>query len=202
MMTLKSKKTILLTTIIISFIIILTSTFFFAEYLSRQNAPKKISQIINNINLIDHTGKKFVSQTLKNQPSLIFFGFTHCPEVCPTTLSQLSEITDKLKTKIITTNIIFITLDPKRDTQEHLKDYISNFNENVIGITGNIINIKKLADNWGVFYETINSSKDDYTLNHTATVFMLDKKGNYKGTIAWGENENSIIQKIMNLSKY
>ena len=202
MMTPKSKKTILLTTIIISFIIILTSTFFFAEYLSRQNAPKKISQIINNINLIDHTGKKFVSQTLKNQPSLIFFGFTHCPEVCPTTLSQLSEITDKLKTKIMTTNIIFITLDPKRDTQEHLKDYISNFNENVIGITGNIINIKKLADNWGVFYETISSSKDDYTLNHTATVFMLDKKGNYKGTIAWGENENSIIQKIMNLSKY
>ena len=202
MMTPKSKKTILLTTIIISFIIILTSTFFFAEYLSRQNAPKKISQIINNINLIDHTGKKFGSQTLKNQPSLIFFGFTHCPEVCPTTLSQLSEITDKLKTKIITTNIIFITLDPKRDTQEHLKDYISNFNENVIGITGDIINIKKLADNWGVFYETINSSKDDYTLNHTATVFMLDKKGNYKGTIAWGENENSIVQKITNLSKY
>ena len=202
MMTPKSKKTILLTTIIISFIIILTSTFFFAEYLSRQNAPKKISQIINNINLIDHTGKKFVSQTLKNQPSLIFFGFTHCPEVCPTTLSQLSEITDKLKTKIITTNIVFITLDPKRDTQEHLKDYISNFNENVIGITGNIINIKKLADNWGVFYETINSSKDGYTLNHTATVFMLDKKGNYKGTIAWGENENSIVQKITNLSQY
>ena len=201
-MTPKSKKTILLTTIIISFIIILTSTFFFAEYLSRQNAPKKISQIINNINLIDHTGKKFNFQTLKNQPSLIFFGFTHCPEVCPTTLSQLSEITDKLKTKIITTNIIFITLDPKRDTQEHLKDYISNFNENVIGITGNIINIKKLADNWGVFYETISSSKDDYTLNHTATVFMLDKKGNYKGTIAWGENENSIVQKITNLSKY
>ena len=202
MMTPKSKKTILLTTIIISFIIILTSTFFFAEYLSRQNAPKKISQIINNINLIDHTGKKFVSQTLKNQPSLIFFGFTHCPEVCPTTLSQLSEITDKLKTKIITTNIIFITLDPKRDTQEHLKDYISNFNENVIGVTGNIIDIKKIADNWGVFYETISSSKDDYTLNHTATVFMLDKKGNYKGTISWGENETSIIQKIINLSNY
>ena len=202
MMKPKSKKTILLSTIIISFIIILTSTFFFAEYLSRQNAPKKISQIINNINLIDHTGKKFVSQTLKNQPSLIFFGFTHCPEVCPTTLSQLSEITDKLKTKIITTNIIFITLDPKRDTQEHLKDYISNFNENVIGVTGNIIDIKKIADNWGVFYETISSSKDDYTLNHTATVFMLDKKGNYKGTISWGENETSIIQKIITLSKY
>jgi protein SCO1 len=202
MMTPKSKKTILLATIIISFILILISTFFFAEYLSRKNAPKKISQVINNINLIDHTGEKFVSETLKNQPSLMFFGFTHCPEVCPTTLSQLSEITENLKTKIITTNIIFITLDPKRDTKEHLKDYISNFNENVIGITGDMNDIKKLTSNWGVFYETIYSSKEDYTLNHTATVFMLDKKGNYKGTISWGENEISIIQKIINLSKY
>ena len=201
-MTLKSKKNILLATIIMSFIIILTSTFFFAEYLSRQNTPKKISQIIDNIKLVDHTGSKFVSKTLKNQPSLIFFGFTHCPEVCPTTLSQLSEITERLKSKIMTTNIIFITVDPQRDTQEHLKDYMSNFNENVIGITGEIMDIKKLADNWGVFFERISSSKDDYTFNHTATVFMLDKKGNYKGTISWGENENSIIQKVVNLSKY
>ena len=201
-MTPKLKKNILLATIIMSFIVILISTFFFAEYLSRQNTPKNISQIINNINLVDHTGSKFVAKTLENQPSLIFFGFTHCPEICPTTLSQLSEITERLKSKIMTTNIIFITVDPQRDTQEHLKDYISNFNENVIGITGNIKDIKKLADNWGVFYETISSSKDDYTLNHTATVFMLDKKGNFKGTISWGENEKSIIQKIINLSKY
>jgi len=200
-MTWKLKKNILLATIIMSFIVILTSTFFFAEYLSRQNTPKNISQIINNINLVDHTGSKFVAKTLENQPSLIFFGFTHCPEICPTTLSQLSEVTERLKSKIMTTNIIFITLDPQRDTQEYLKDYISNFNENVIGITGKIMDIKKLADNWGVFFEKISSSKDDYTFNHTATVFMLDKKGNYKGTISWGESENSIIQKIVKLSK-
>ena len=60
----------------------------------------------------------------------------------------------------MTTNIIFITLDPQRDTQEYLKDYISNFNENVIGITGKITDIKKLADNWGVFFERISSSKE------------------------------------------
>jgi protein SCO1/2 len=201
-MTPKLKKNILLTTIIMSFIVILTSTFFFAEYLSRQNTPKNISQIINNINLVDHSGSKFVTKTIENQPSLIFFGFTHCPEICPTTLSQLSEITERLKSKIMTTNIIFITVDPQRDTQEHLKDYMSNFNENVIGITGEIMDIKKIADNWGVFFERISSSKDDYTFNHTATVFMLDKKGDYKGTISWGESESSIIQKIVNLSKY
>lgn len=200
-MTPKLKKNILLATIIMSFIVILTSTFFFAEYLSRQNTPKNISQIINNINLVDHTGSKFVAKNLENKPSLIFFGFTHCPEICPTTLSQLSEVTERLKSKIMTTNIIFITVDPQRDTQEYLKDYISNFNENVIGITGEIMDIKKLADNWGVFFERISSSKNDYTFNHTATVFMLDKKGDYKGTISWGESENSIIQKIVKLSK-
>ena len=200
-MTLKSKKNILLATIIMSFIIILTSTFFFAEYLSRQNTPKKISQIIDNINLVDHTGSKFVSKTLKNQPSLIFFGFTHCPEVCPTTLSLLSEVTEKQKSKIITTNIIFITLDPQRDTQEHLKDYIGNFNENVIGITGEIKDIKKLADNWGVFFERITTSKEDYTFNHTATVFIIDKNANHKANNSCGENEKSIIQKVVNISK-
>ena len=199
-MTPKLKKNILLATIIMSFIVILTSTFFFAEYLSRQNTPKNISQIINNINLVDHTGSKFVAKTIENQPSLIFFGFTHCPEICPTTLSQLSEVTKRLKSKIMTTNIIFITLDPQRDTQEYLKDYISNFSENVIGITGKIMDVKKLADNWGVFFERITTSKEDYTFNHTATVFMIDKNGNYKGTISWGENESSIIQKIVNLS--
>ena len=77
-----------------------------------------------------------------------------------------------------------------------------NFNENVIGITGKIMDIKKLADNWGVFFERISSSKDDYTFNHTATVFMLDKKGDYKGTISWGESESSIIQKIVNPVSY
>ena len=100
------------------------------------------------------------------------------------------------------TNIIFVTLDPKRETQDHLKDYIQYFNKNVIAITGKINEIKSLADNWNVFFETIGSSKDNYNLNHTASVFMLDRKGVFRGTIAWGENEESIIKKIINLNKY
>ena len=201
-MTPNIKKKYLLLTIIISFIIILVGTFLFAEHLSRQNAPKKISSILNKINLKDHNGFKFNFKSLKGQPSLLFFGFTHCPEICPTTLGHLSEITENLKNKIIATNIIFVTLDPKRDTQKHLKDYIQYFNKNVIGVTGKIKQIRDFAKNWGVFFEEISNSKDSYTLNHTATVFMLDKNGNFKGTISWGENEKSMIQKIVNLSKF
>ena len=201
-MTFINKKTILLVTIIVSFIIILIATFMFAEHLSRQNTPKKISDILKNINLIDHNGIEFNKASLNEKPSLLFFGFTHCPEICPTTLSQLSEITENLQNPIDLTNIVFITLDPKRDTQDHLKEYIQYFNKNVIAITGQINEIKKLADNWNVFFETIGSSKENYNINHTATVFMLDRTGVFRGTIAWGENEESVIKKIINLNKY
>ena len=195
------KKLILLSSIIISFIIILILTFLFAEYLSRKNAPQKISEIIDKVNLIDHYGKSFKSSTLKNKPSLLFFGFTNCPEICPTTLADLSEITKKVTSSVDAINIIFVTLDPKRDNKKHLKDYIQYFDGNIIGVTGDKIEIKKFAENWGVFYETVKTSNKNYTLNHTATVFMIDELGNFRGTISWGENETSIIQKINNLRK-
>ena len=198
-MDLAKKKLILLSSIIISFVIILVLTFLFAEYLSRKNAPEKLSDIINKVNLIDHNGQPFKSATLKNKPSLLFFGFTNCPEICPTTLADLSQITKEVTSNDDSINIIFVTLDPKRDNKEHLKDYIEYFDGNIIGVTGNKIEIKEFADNWGVFYETIKTTDNNYTLNHTATVFMIDKLGNFRGTISWGENESFIIQKINNL---
>ena len=200
-MNLAKKKLILLSSIIISFVIILIMTFLFAEYLSRKNAPEKLSEIISKVNLIDHNGQAFKNTTLKNKPSLLFFGFTNCPEICPTTLADLSQITKEVTSNDDSINIIFVTLDPKRDNEEHLKDYIQYFDGNIVGVTGNKIEIKKFADNWGVFYETIKTTNSNYTLNHTATVFMIDASGNFRGTIAWGENESSIIQKINNLRK-
>ncbi len=200
-MNLAKKKLILLSSIIISFVIILIMTFLFAEYLSRKNSPEKLSEIISKVNLIDHNGQAFKSTTLKNKPSLLFFGFTNCPEICPTTLADLSQITKEVTSNDDSINIIFVTLDPKRDNKEHLKDYIQYFDGNIIGVTGNKTEIKEFADNWGVFYEAVKTTNSNYTLNHTATVFMIDALGNFRGTIAWGENESSIIQKINNLRK-
>ena len=116
-------------------------------------------------------------------------------------IADLSQITKEVTLSVDAINIIFVTLDPKRDNKEHLKDYIQYFDGNIIGVTGNKIEIKKFADNWGVFYETVKTTKNNYTLNHTATVFMIDELGNFRGTISWGENESSIIQKINNLRK-
>ena len=198
----QTKKKLLLIVIIAGFIFVLVATFLFAEHLSRQNSPKEISNILNKITLVDQNGNAFNEHSLNQKPSLLFFGFTHCPEICPTTLSELSNIVDNLKNKINPTNIIFVTIDPQRDTQEYLKDYIQYFKGDVIAVTGDIKEIKKLADNWNVFFERVNTLDNDYTFNHTATVFMLDSNGVFRGTIAWGENPVSISQKIINLSKH
>ena len=198
----QTKKKLLLISIIVGFILVLVATFLVAEHLSRQNSPKEISNILSKITLVDQNGKAFNQQSLNQKPSLLFFGFTHCPEICPTTLSELSNVVDNLKNKIKPTNIIFVTVDPQRDTQEYLKDYIQYFKGDVIAVTGDIIEIKKLANNWNVFFERVNTSDNDYTFNHTATVFMLDQNGIFRGTIAWGENPKSISQKIINLSKH
>ena len=133
---------------------------------------------------------------------MLFFGFTNCPEICPTTLADLSQIIQKEVSSTDLINIIFVTLDPERDSKEHLKNYIEYFDGNIIALTGDKIEIKKFAENWGVFYETVKTSNNNYTLNHTATVYMIDELGNFKGTISWGENETSIIQKINNLRKF
>ena len=86
----QTKKTLLLVTIIVGFIFVLVATFLFAEHLSRQNSPEEISNILNKITLVDQNGNAFNEHSLNQKPSLLFFGFTHCPEICPTTLSELS----------------------------------------------------------------------------------------------------------------
>ena len=143
-----------------------------SEYIANKNAPKKVTTIIESLNLIDHKGSPFKSSSLKQQPSLIFFGFTHCPEVCPTTLGELSEITGDLKSKIIPTNIIFVTLDPVRDTQNLLNQYFKNFDDNIIGVTGSIEDLRKLGDNWGVYYEKV-SLKNIYGPGYRSQNFLI-----------------------------
>ena len=160
-----------------------------------------LKSTLTEVNLFSHLGKIVDIKDFKDTPTLLFFGFTHCPEVCPTTLSNLLnniELLEKNKKKY---RVLFITLDPERDTINNLKDYLQNFNSSVIGLTGELNEINKFAKNWNIYWEKV-SKGDDYTINHTATVFMINKKGNFAGTIAWRESDESIklkLQKLLNL---
>ena len=153
------------------------------------------------VKLFSHNGKIVNIKDFKDTPTLLFFGFTHCPEVCPTTLSNLLNNIELLEKNKKNYRVLFVTLDPERDTINILNDYLQNFNSSVIGLTGELNEINKFAKNWNIYWEKV-SEGDDYTINHTATVFMINKNGNFAGTIAWGESDKSIklkLQKLLNL---
>ena len=160
-----------------------------------------LKSTLSEVKLFSHNGKIVNIKDFKDTPTLLFFGFTHCPEVCPTTLSNLLNNIELLQKNKKNYRVLFVTLDPERDTENILNDYLKNFNSSVIGLTGKINEINKFAKNWNIYWEKV-SEGDDYTINHTATVFMINKEGNFTGTIAWGESDKSIklkLKKLLNL---
>ena len=160
-----------------------------------------LKSTLKEVNLFSHLGKIVNIKDFKDTPTLLFFGFTHCPEVCPTTLSNLLNNIELLEKNKKNYRVLFVTLDPERDTINNLNDYLQNFNSSVIGLTGELNEINKFAKNWNIYWEKV-SEGDDYTINHTTTVFMINKNGNFAGTIAWGESDKSIklkLQKLLNL---
>ena len=192
-MSILNKKLIL--TISFTFTIIFIFYAYLFEYF-RSNSSINLKKSLSDVNLKTHEGELAKNIMLNDIPILLFFGFTNCPEVCPTTLSTLINIIKKSNTNNSNYKIIFVTLDPSRDTQKSLARYIEIFDDNIIGLTGKISEIDKFAKKWNVYWEKVDNGKDDYTINHTATVFMLNRKGDFAGTIAWGENENSIKFKL------
>lgn len=145
-------------------------------------------------------GGTFTQDDLKGTPSLVFFGYTYCPDVCPTTLAesvawkQAAGLTDaQLRT-------IFVTVDPERDTKEALTDYLGGFDPDVIGLVGTLEQTEAIKASFGVLSE---KSDDDgsgfYLVNHTASVFLIGRDGSFEGTIAYGEAEATAVGKIEKL---
>ena len=155
----------------------------------------------NSFSLIDHNGNEFNKKSFSKNPSLVFFGFTHCPEVCPTTLYDIARWKELVGENAINLQTFFVTLDPNRDNQKILKDYLSNF-RNIKGVTGSDIDIINFSKSWGIYRKIIPTEENNYSLDHTATIFLVDKKLNLRGTISFGENEENAVDKINNLLEF
>jgi protein SCO1/2 len=138
------------------------------------------------------------------KPTALFFGFTHCPEICPTTVYELTgwmKTVDPDKSKL---QAYFITIDPRRDPPELLKTYISNVSDRIIGISGDPAKVEAMARGFKVLFQKVpsdpkNPDGPDYTMNHSASVFLLDGQGRFVGTIDYGENPDVAVQKLKNL---
>ena len=129
--------------------------------------------------LIDQDGRPFSDQDLKGKAFLVFFGFTHCPDVCPTTLFEISEIMRKLGSEADRTAALFISVDPERDTPEAMKDYLASFDPHVRGLTGDAAALAAVAKGYRVYYKKVPLEGDDYTMDHTAIVYLMDKNGRF-----------------------
>jgi protein SCO1/2 len=129
--------------------------------------------------LVDQNGKAITDQDLKGKPFLVFFGFTHCPEICPTALFDMSEVFNKLGPDADRVNALFVTVDPVRDTPEKLKDYLSSFNPRLIGVSGSVDGLAAIAKAYRVYYKKVPLKDGDYTMDHTAIVYLMDKDGRF-----------------------
>ncbi len=129
--------------------------------------------------LIDQNGKTITDQDMKGRPYLVFFGYTHCPDICPTTLFELSEVLRALGKDADKTGALFISIDPERDTPTAMKDYLSSFDPHLIGATGDAKSIETAEKEYRVYAKKVPGEKGDYSMDHTALVYLMDKQGRF-----------------------
>ena len=155
-----------------------------------------LSESINKFELITFANEKFDSNYVANYPSLIFFGFLNCPDVCPFTLTKISEIIEKLKDKSELMRFYFVTVDPERDKIEDLKEYLNAFHPKIIGVTGSNINIENFLKYMYVYKKEIQLDNNNYTIDHSSQIFLFNKNGSFFGTLSTNEKDNNILGKI------
>jgi len=149
--------------------------------------------------MVDHTGKPVSDQDFVGKPSVYFFGFTHCPDVCPTSLYDISTLMEDLGPEADKLNVSFVTVDPERDTAQVMSDYISPFDSRIVGLTGTPEQVSDMTKAFRVFSRKVNLEDGGYTMDHTATIYLMDAEGTFAGTIAYGEDTETALGKLRNL---
>jgi len=150
--------------------------------------------------LKDFNGRIRTLEDFKGKVVVLFFGFTHCPDICPTTLTDLKKTMVLLKDNASAVQVIFITLDPARDTDEVLKKFIPIFNSSFLGLTGTESDIDKVANQLKIFNKKVNDgSKAGYTIDHSAGLYVIDKKGSIKLHISNGQKPEDLASDLAKL---
>ena len=150
----------------------------------------------SDFSLKDMNNKTITQESFNGPLTAIFFGFTHCPDVCPMTLNKMDIVINKLKKKNKTLKVFFISVDPERDTPEAVKNYLSNFDNNFVGITGNPEKIFLLSKSWGILSQKIFLENGEYNIDHSSPVILL-KEGKYVAKISHRDDVKKSL-KIIN----
>jgi protein SCO1/2 len=129
--------------------------------------------------LTDQNGRIVTDKSLQGRPTLIFFGYTHCPDVCPTSLFEMSEVLRAMGKDADRVNAYFVSVDPERDTQSAMKDYLSSFDPHLTGLTGSPEAVAKVITEYRVYAKKVPLKDGDYTMDHTALIYLMDRDGKF-----------------------
>lgn len=149
--------------------------------------------------LVDHHGKSVTERDYLGKPTLIFFGFTHCPDVCPTTLFELTTRLEELGPDADRLNVVFVTVDPERDTPQQLALYLSSFDARITGLSGTPETVSAAMTAYRVYARRVPLEGGGYTMDHTATIYMMNSKGQFTGLMNYQEPETTARAKLRRL---
>jgi protein SCO1/2 len=170
-----------------------------------QRAEKQVAEEPFGVpfELVSQTGAPINQTAFQGKSTALFFGYTHCPDVCPTTLFELNDWLKKVDPDAKKLQAFFVTVDPERDTPELLGQYIANVTDRVIGMSGPADKVLDMVKGFRVYFKKVPVDEQkpdgDYTMDHTASIFLLDSKGRFSGTISYGENPEVAVKKLQNL---
>lgn len=161
-----------------------------------------VADIGGPFSLVDHTGEPVTQEDFLGRPTVYFFGFTHCPDVCPTTLYELTAWLEALGDDADPLRVVFVTVDPERDTPEDVGRYLQAFDERIVGLSGEPDDVAAMAEEWRVYVDKVPlEDEDGYTVDHTASIYLMDGEGEFFGTIAYGEDRDLAIGKLRRLAE-
>jgi len=158
------------------------------------------SAIGGPFHLVDQNGKPFSDADLKGKWHLIFFGYTHCPDTCPTALNEISLALDRLGVKRDEVGVVFITVDPERDTSDVLKSYVQSFDAPIVALTGSPQDVAQAAKAYRVFYAKHPRANGDYDMDHSAVIYVMNPEGRFTATFTPDSSADAIVQRLHKLT--
>ncbi len=146
--------------------------------------------------LTDHRGRAVTQRDFRGRPMAVFFGFTSCPDVCPTTLGDMTRLIETLGPEADRIHWLFVSVDAERDTPEAMAQYLEAFDRRILGLSGSEAQIAEVARNFRVYYRRVPLEGGGYTMDHSASVFLLDAAGRFAGTVDNKESEQVAVEKL------
>lgn len=178
-MSVQAARVLLMLGAFLAGLVLLTAVTFIVTGRSPAPLPPAASAIGGPFELVSHQGKTITEQDFKGKPFLVFFGFTHCPDICPTTLFEISEILRAMGNDGDRVGVLFVTVDPERDTPDLMRDYLSSFDPRVVGGTGDAEAIRKVEKTYRAYSKQIPLKEGGYTMDHSTVVYLMDREGRF-----------------------